>query len=90
MAEQNVVHVERQDDEASLELVDVDTRIRLERVETDDDELHAHRTEPVLRGLLESVQALLELHDEMISCFIVGLVVGRHLDEHVLLNQRRR
>ena len=84
--EQNVVPVERQEDEASLELVDVDTRIRLERVETDDDELHAHRAEPVLRGLLESVQALLELHNGMNSCYIVGLVAGRHLDEHVLLN----
>ena len=81
VAEQNVVPVERQEDEASLELVDVDTRIRLERVETDDDELHAHRADPVLRGLLESVQALLELHNEMNSCFIVGLVAGRHLDD---------
>ena len=86
MVEQNVVHVERQDDEASRKLVGVDTRIRLERLKTDDDELHAHRAEPVLWGLLESVQALLELHDEMNSCFIDGLVAGRHLDEHVLLN----
>ena len=84
--EQDIVNVERQDDEASLVLVDAYARIRLERVEADGDELHVHRAEPVFRALPKTVQALLELHDERNSCFVVSLVGWRHLDEHVLFD----
>ena len=81
---QNVVDVERQDNEASLVLVDVHARIRLERAE--DGQLHVHRAEPVLRALPKAVQSLLELHDEINYCFVVGLVARHHLDEHILFN----
>ena len=42
-----------------------------------------HSAESVIRALPETVQVLLGLHDERKSCFVVGFVVGCHLDEHV-------
>ena len=79
-----MVHLERHDGKAILVHANVhDTGIRLERTEADDDDLHMHGAEPVLRALPETVQVLLELPDERNSCFVVGFVVGCHLDEHV-------
>ena len=82
--EQKIVHLERHDGRVILVHANVhDARIRLERTEADDVDLHMHRAEPVLRALPETVQVLLELYDERNSCFVVGFVVGCHLDEHV-------
>ena len=72
--EQNVVHVERQGDEASIVLVDVHSRNWLKRVEDDDGELHVHRTEPLLRVLPKTVPTFVGFYDERIPCFVVGLV----------------
>ena len=83
--EHTVVHVERQDDETGLVLVGVFARIRHERAEADGGELYVRCAEPVLWALPETVQAFLEFYDERNSYFVVDLVAGRYLDEHVLL-----
>ena len=84
--EHNFVHVERQEDEANLVLVHVYARVWLKRAKADDGELLAHRARLVFRSLPKTVQDLAELHDETNSCFVVGLVAGRHFDEHVLFD----
>ena len=86
MLRTNVVYRERQVDEDSFVLEDVYSRIRLELAEADDDRLDVRPTKPVIRALLETVQALLELHGERTSCFGVCLVAGHHLDAHVFFD----
>ena len=53
-------------------------------MEADDDEFHNRLAEPVVQVLPETVKSLFKIHDERNSCFAVGLLTGRHVDEHVL------